>query len=63
MTTAALVMGNTAVVKPSTQTRGIAQAMCEILWQAGVPREVLQFLPGDRPDGRATCWSATRAWP
>ena len=46
MTTAALAVGNTAVVKPSTQTRGIAQAMCEILWQAGVPADVLQFLPG-----------------
>ncbi len=46
MTTAALATGNTAVVKPSTQTRGIAQAMCEILWQAGVPADVLQFLPG-----------------
>ncbi len=46
MTSAALVTGNTAVVKPSTQTRGIAQIMCEILWQSGVPAEVLQFLPG-----------------
>ena len=46
MTTAALAVGNTAVVKPSTQTRGIAQAMCEILWAAGVPRDVLHFLPG-----------------
>ena len=45
MTTAALVVGNTAVVKPSTQTRGIARAMCEILWQAGVPADALQFLP------------------
>ena len=41
MTTAALVTGNTAVVKPSTQTRGIARLMCEILWQAGVPGDVL----------------------
>ncbi len=46
MTTAALVVGNTAVVKPSTQTRGIARAMCEILWQAGVGVDVLHFLPG-----------------
>ena len=50
MTTAALAVGNTAIVKPSTQTRGIAQAMCEILWQAGVPADVLHFLPGS---GRA----------
>lgn len=46
MTTAALVVGNTVVVKPSTQTRGIAKAMCEILWEAGVPKDVLHFLPG-----------------
>jgi len=46
MTTAALATGNTVVVKPSTQTRGIARLMCETLWQAGVPAEVLQFLPG-----------------
>ncbi len=46
MTVAALSVGNPALVKPSTQTRGIAQAMCEILWQAGVPKDVLHFLPG-----------------
>jgi RHH-type proline utilization regulon transcriptional repressor/proline dehydrogenase/delta 1-pyrroline-5-carboxylate dehydrogenase len=46
MTTAALVTGNAAIVKPSTQTPGIAQAMCETLWRSGVPRDVLQFLPG-----------------
>ncbi len=46
MTVAALVTGNTAVVKPSSQTRTIAQVMCEILWQAGVPADVLHFLPG-----------------
>jgi len=46
MTTAALVTGNTAVVKPSSQTRGIARAICEILWSSGVPGDVLQFLPG-----------------
>ena len=45
MTTAALGTGNTAVVKPSSQTRGIARLLCEILWQAGVPGEVLQYLP------------------
>jgi RHH-type proline utilization regulon transcriptional repressor/proline dehydrogenase/delta 1-pyrroline-5-carboxylate dehydrogenase len=50
MTAAALATGNTAVVKPSTQTRGIAQAMCEALWTAGVPRDALQFVPGE---GRA----------
>ncbi|MBN2021584.1 MAG: proline dehydrogenase family protein [Pirellulales bacterium] len=46
MTLAALATGNTAVVKPSTQTPGIARLVCEILWEAGVPADALQFLPG-----------------
>ena len=46
MTTAALVTGNSAVVKPAEQTPAIARIMCEILWQAGVPRDVLHFVPG-----------------
>ena len=46
MTVAALSVGNTVVVKPSTQTRGVARAMCEILWQSGIPKDVLQFIPG-----------------
>jgi len=46
MTAAALVTGNTVIVKPAEQTPGIAKIMCELFWNAGVPREVLQFLPG-----------------
>ena len=46
MTTAALVTGNCALVKPSGQTPGVARRMCEVLWEAGVPPDVLQFLPG-----------------
>jgi RHH-type transcriptional regulator, proline utilization regulon repressor / proline dehydrogenase / delta 1-pyrroline-5-carboxylate dehydrogenase len=46
MTTAALAVGNPVLVKPSTQTRAVAQAMCECLWKAGVPRDVLHFLAG-----------------
>ncbi|MFH1921948.1 MAG: bifunctional proline dehydrogenase/L-glutamate gamma-semialdehyde dehydrogenase, partial [Planctomycetota bacterium] len=46
MTTAALVTGNTVIVKPSGQTPGIAKVMCEVLHEAGVPGDVLQFLPG-----------------
>jgi RHH-type proline utilization regulon transcriptional repressor/proline dehydrogenase/delta 1-pyrroline-5-carboxylate dehydrogenase len=46
MTTAALVTGNTVIVKPAEQTPGIAKVLCEILWQAGAARDVLQFLPG-----------------
>lgn len=46
MTVAALVTGNTAIVKPAEQTPGIARVMCEMLWNAGIPRDVLHFLPG-----------------
>jgi RHH-type proline utilization regulon transcriptional repressor/proline dehydrogenase/delta 1-pyrroline-5-carboxylate dehydrogenase len=46
MTVAALVTGNPTIVKPAEQTPAIAKIMCEMLWQAGVPREVLHYLPG-----------------
>lgn len=46
MTVAALVTGNPVVLKPAEQTPAIARRLCEILWEAGVPRDVLQFLPG-----------------
>ena len=45
MTVAALVTGNTVICKPAEQTPGIAKLMCEVLWQAGAPREVLHFCP------------------
>ncbi len=47
MTAAALVTGNTAVVKPAEQTPAIAKAMAEIFWQAGIPTNALQFLAGN----------------
>jgi RHH-type proline utilization regulon transcriptional repressor/proline dehydrogenase/delta 1-pyrroline-5-carboxylate dehydrogenase len=46
MTAAALVTGNSAIVKPAEQTPGIAKIMADIFWQAGVPRDALHFLPG-----------------
>jgi 1-pyrroline-5-carboxylate dehydrogenase len=46
MTTAALVSGNTVVLKPSSDSPAVAYKMCEILWQAGLPAGVLNFLPG-----------------
>ena len=47
MTTAALVTGNCVILKPAEQTPGIAKLLCGILWESGVPRDVLHFLPGD----------------
>jgi RHH-type proline utilization regulon transcriptional repressor/proline dehydrogenase/delta 1-pyrroline-5-carboxylate dehydrogenase len=46
MTVAALVTGNPTLVKPAEQTSRVARRFCEILWQSGVPRDALQFLPG-----------------
>ena len=46
MTVAALVTGNTVVVKPAEQTPMIAKMLCDILWAAGAPRDALAFLPG-----------------
>jgi len=57
MTVAALVMGNTVIVKPAEQTPGIAKLMCDILQEAllsvlsgpGIPpdstRNILHFCP------------------
>ena len=45
MTSAALVTGNTVIVKPAEQTPGIASIMTDIFHEAGAPREALQFLP------------------
>ncbi len=44
---AAVVSGNTVLAKPAEQTPLIAKRMVELLHQAGIPREVLQLLPGD----------------
>ena len=46
MTVAALVTGNTAILKPAEQATTIASVLCEILWESGIPREVLHSLPG-----------------
>ena len=46
MTVAALVTGNTVLVKPAGQTPGIAKLICEMLWDAGAPKEVLHFVAG-----------------
>ena len=46
MTTAALVAGNTVVLKPASPTPVIAWRLVEILREAGLPEGVLQFLPG-----------------
>jgi len=44
---AALVSGNAVIAKPAEQTTLIAHAMIKLLHAAGIPADVLQFVPGD----------------
>jgi RHH-type proline utilization regulon transcriptional repressor/proline dehydrogenase/delta 1-pyrroline-5-carboxylate dehydrogenase len=44
---AALAAGNTVLAKPAEQTVAIAAFAVRLMHRAGVPREALQFLPGD----------------
>ncbi|MBU3848522.1 MAG: trifunctional transcriptional regulator/proline dehydrogenase/L-glutamate gamma-semialdehyde dehydrogenase [Candidatus Acinetobacter avistercoris] len=43
---AALAVGNCVIAKPAEQTPLIASEAVKILWQAGVPKAVLQLVPG-----------------
>ncbi len=54
MTVAALVAGNSVILKPAEQTPIIASLLVDILYQAGAPETALQYLPGFGEDvGRA----------
>jgi RHH-type proline utilization regulon transcriptional repressor/proline dehydrogenase/delta 1-pyrroline-5-carboxylate dehydrogenase len=46
MTAAALVTGNTAIMKPAEQSPVIAAKLMDIWMAAGIPNGVVQFLPG-----------------
>lgn len=46
MTSAAIVAGNTVVLKPSSETPMMGQVFYEIMEEAGLPAGVLNFLPG-----------------
>lgn len=43
---AALVTGNTVVMKPAEQSSLVAQGLMELFKEVGLPADVLQFLPG-----------------
>ena len=45
----ALVAGNSVIVKPAEQTPLTALRLAELAMEAGLPRGVLQVLPGDGP--------------
>ena len=42
---AALMAGNSVVLKPAPETVGTAWQLVRQLWEAGIPRDVLQFFP------------------
>ncbi len=44
---AALAAGNAVILKPAPETRRIARLLAEQLWEAGVPRDVLQYVACD----------------
>ncbi len=43
---AALVTGNTVIAKPAEQTSLVAYRATQLMYDAGIPREVLQLVPG-----------------
>ena len=44
---AALVTGNCVVAKPAEQTPCIAYLAVQLMYEAGIPKDVIQLLPGD----------------
>ena len=44
---AALAAGNTVIAKPAEQTNLIGFAAVQLLHEAGIPQDVLQYVPGD----------------
>jgi RHH-type transcriptional regulator, proline utilization regulon repressor / proline dehydrogenase / delta 1-pyrroline-5-carboxylate dehydrogenase len=51
---AALMAGNTVILKPAPETVMTAWHLCQALWDAGVPTDALQFVPTTDDDiGRA----------
>ncbi|MDZ4848916.1 MAG: bifunctional proline dehydrogenase/L-glutamate gamma-semialdehyde dehydrogenase [Pirellulaceae bacterium] len=50
---AALMAGNSVILKPARATLQIAWLLARQLWEAGVPRDVLHFFPCDNTIGQA----------
>ena len=50
---AALAAGNTVILKPASDTVLVAYTLCKCFWDAGVPAEVLQFVPCSGASGGA----------
>ncbi len=50
MVSAALVTGNPVLFKPASQSIKMGALLAEIFWEAGCPKDVLQFVPGHGPE-------------
>jgi 1-pyrroline-5-carboxylate dehydrogenase len=50
MTSAAIVTGNTVLLKPAITTQVIGYKFMEVLKEAGMPDGVVNFIPGDGPE-------------
>lgn len=50
---AALAAGNTVILKPASHTVLVAYELCKCFWRAGIPKEVLQFVPCSGASGGA----------
>lgn len=50
---AALAAGNVALAKPAEETPLIAAEAVRLLWEAGIPHDAVQLLPGDGATGAA----------
>jgi len=71
MTTAALVAGNTVCLKPASDAPLIGYKVAQLLFAAGIPRGVLNFVPGPgptcgeelvtNPKVRMICFTGSRA--
>lgn len=59
-TLAALAAGSAVIIKPATQARRCGSVMVQALWDAGVPRDVLQLVHVDESDLGTRLVSDTR---
>jgi 1-pyrroline-5-carboxylate dehydrogenase len=50
MSSAAIVTGNTVILKPASTTQVIAYKFIEVLEEAGLPKGVINFVPGSGSD-------------
>ena len=63
MTTAALVTGNTVIMKPAEQSAVIGAKLMEVFQEAGLPRGRGRATCRASARRSARCWSSIPTWP